>query len=173
MRTSLAAVVLAASIAAPTVARAETLKQGDRIAELDVAQDARGKPFKLKNLKGKWIVVTVGADWCKPCAKELPTWDKLAGEMAGKVTFVAIDIDDEIETGKKFHDKLKIRNMTRVYLPSSKSGVVGRYGEDHMPTTYVVNPDGVVKLVKDGFETGDADGEKSKLRAQLDKLIGS
>jgi len=58
-----------------------------------------------------------------------------------------------------------------VYLPSSKSGVVGRYGEDHMPTTYVVNPDGVVKLVKDGFETGDADGEKKKLKQQLDDLM--
>ena len=152
-------------------AHADTLKQGDRVAELDVAQDAQGKPFKLKNLKGKWFLITVGADWCKPCAKELPTWDKLAGEMGGKLAFVAIDIDDEIDTGKRFHDKLKLKNMTRVYLPSNKSGVVGRYGEDHMPTTYVINPDGIVKLVKDGFETGDADGEKKKLKHQLDDLM--
>jgi hypothetical protein len=61
--------------------------------------------------------------------------------------------------------------MMRVYMPSSKSGVVARYGEDHMPTTYIVNPDGVVKLVKGGFETGDADGEKKKLKAELDKLV--
>jgi thiol-disulfide isomerase/thioredoxin len=96
-------VVLGVSAAA---AHADTLKQGDRVAELDIAQDAHGKSFKLKNLRGKWFVVTVGADWCKPCAKELPTWDRLAGELGGKIAFVAIDIDDDIETGKRFHDRL-------------------------------------------------------------------
>jgi cytochrome oxidase Cu insertion factor (SCO1/SenC/PrrC family) len=171
--TAMRAILLLASIAAlATPAAADVLQVGNRVAELDVAQDSSGKPFKLATLKGKWFVVTVGADWCKPCAKELPTWDKLAGEIGGKVTFVAIDIDDEIDTGKRFHDKLKLKNMTRVYLPSSKSGVVARYGSDHMPTTYVVSPEGVVKLVKDGFETGDADGEKKKLHDQLDKLTG-
>src|SRR5215471_15786860 len=95
-------------------ARADVLKVGDRLAELDVAIDASGKPVKLKSFKGKWVVVTVGADWCKPCAKELPTWDKLAGELKGKVAFVAIDIDDDISVGKRFHDKLKLRNMNRV-----------------------------------------------------------
>jgi len=37
--------------------------------------------------------------------------------------FVAVDIDDEIDVGKKFHDKLKLRNMVRAYMPSEKSGV--------------------------------------------------
>src|SRR5439155_16391177 len=116
MRTVLAAVALVLTNAAPSAARADVLKVGDRLSELDVATDAGGKPVKLKSFKGKWVVVTVGADWCKPCAKELPTWDKLAGELKGKVVFVAIDIDDEIAVGKRFHDKLKIKNMQRVYL---------------------------------------------------------
>jgi thiol-disulfide isomerase/thioredoxin len=74
------ALALVAVLAAGS-ARADVLKVGDRLAELDVAIDAAGKPVKLKSWKGKWLVVTVGADWCKPCAKELPTWDKLAGEL--------------------------------------------------------------------------------------------
>lgn len=163
-------VFLLAAAAAGT-ARADVLKVGDRLAELDVATDAAGKPAKLKAWKGKWIVVTVGADWCKPCAKELPTWDKLAGELKGKVVFVAIDIDDELEVGKKFHDKLKLKNMQRVYLPSDKSGVAGNYGSDHMPSTFVGDPKGVVRLVREGFEAGDADGEYKKFKDALDKLI--
>src|SRR3954465_6956878 len=110
--------LIALLLAAP--AYAGTLKVGDRLAELDVATDAKGKAFKLKAYKGKWLVVTVGASWCKPCAKELPTWDKIAGERAGKVTFVAIDIDDDVADGKKFHDKLKLKNLTRVYMPNDK-----------------------------------------------------
>jgi thiol-disulfide isomerase/thioredoxin len=175
MRPVLAASVLvtlgAALVATTPLAHADVLKVGDRLAELDVATDAAGKPFKLKSLKGKWVVVTVGADWCKPCAKELPTWDKLAGELKSKITFVAIDIDDEIAVGKRFHDKLKIKNMHRVYLPSDKSGVVGNYGSDHMPSTFVADDKGVVRLVREGFEAGDADGEYRKFKDALAKLV--
>jgi len=171
MRPVLAAFAFAAIAAASSLAHADVLKVGDRLAELDVATDAAGKPFKLKSFKGKWVVVTVGADWCKPCAKELPTWDKLAGELKGKVVFVAIDIDDEIAVGKRFHDKLKIKNMQRVYLPSDKSGVVGNYGSDHMPSTFVADDKGVVRLVREGFEAGDTDGEYRKFKDALAKLV--
>lgn len=163
------AVVTLALLVAP--AAAEVLKVGDRIAELDVAKDARDKPFKLKAYKGKWILVTVGAEWCKPCAKELPTWDKLAGEMKGKITFIAIDIDDDPKAGKRFHDKLKIKNMTRVYLPADKSGVVARYGSDTMPTTFIFDKAGIVRDVKKGFSEGDAGGEYKKMKARIEKLV--
>jgi thiol-disulfide isomerase/thioredoxin len=160
------------AVGAGATARADVLKQGDRLAELDVAVDAGGKPVKLKAFKGKWVVVTVGADWCKPCAKELPTWDRLAGELdPKKVVFVAVDIDDEIEVGKKFHDKLKLKNMMRVYMPSDKSGVAGSYGSDHMPATFVADGKGVVRLVREGFEAGDASGEYKKFKDALDKLL--
>jgi len=162
-------VVAVLALAAP--ASADVLKVGDRAAELDVAVDAHAKPFKLKAYKGKWLLVTVGAKWCKPCAKELPTWDKLAGELKSKITFVAVDIDDDIAAGKKFHDQLKIKNMTRVYLPADKSGVVARYGSDTMPTTFIVDKSGVVRSVKKGFEDGDSSGEYNKMKSDLEKLI--
>lgn len=163
------AVVALALTAVP--AAAQVLKVGDRVSELDVATDSNGKSFKLKAYKGKWLLVTVGAKWCKPCAKELPTWDKLAGELKSKITFVAIDIDDDIAVGKKFHDQLKIKNMTRVYLPADKSGVVARYGSDTMPTTFIVDKAGVVRAVKKGFEDGDSSGEYKKMKADLEKMV--
>jgi thiol-disulfide isomerase/thioredoxin len=165
----LLAIAAMAATAAPALA--DVLKVGDRFAELDVATDAAGKPVKLKAFAGKWIVITVGAEWCKPCAKELPTWDRIAGELKSKVVFVAIDIDDELEVGKRFHDKLKLKHMQRVYLPSDKSSVVARYGSDHMPSTFVVDPKGVVRLVREGFEAGDIDGEYKKFKDALSKLI--
>jgi len=166
-----AALVLFTVLVAAGSAHADVLKVGDRLAELDVATDATGKPVKLKAWKGKWVVVTVGADWCKPCAKELPTWDRLAGELKGKVVFVAVDIDDEIDTGKRFHDKLKLKNMVRVYLPSEKSSVAGSYGSDHMPSTFVADAQGVVRMVREGFEASDADGEYKKFKDSLSRLV--
>ncbi|MBC7978371.1 MAG: TlpA family protein disulfide reductase [Myxococcales bacterium] len=158
-------------LATAGAAQADVLKVGDRLTELDVATDGNGKPIKLKSFRGKWVVITVGADWCKPCAKELPTWDKIAGELKGKVVFVAVDIDDEIAVGKKFHDKLKIKHMVRAYMPSDKSGVAGNYGSDHMPSTFVADDKGIVRLVREGFEAGDADGEYRKFKDALTKLL--
>lgn len=152
-------------------ASAQSLKVGDRLAELDIAKDAAGKAFKLKAFKGKWVLVTVGAEWCKPCAKELPAWDSLQPEWKDKITFVAINIDDNPEDGKRFNKKLKLKHLTLVYMPADKSAVVAKYGSDNMPTTYIADPKGVVRYVKAGFEKGDSAGEKKKLRAQLAKLV--
>jgi len=169
--TAMRALLVVSLLAVASSAHADVLKVGDRLAELDVATDGAGKPIKLKAFRGKWVVVTVGADWCKPCAKELPTWDRLAGELKGKVVFVAVDIDDEIAVGKKFHDKLKIKHMVRAYMPSDKSGVAGNYGSDHMPSTFVADDKGIVRMVREGFEAGDADGEYKKFKDALAKLV--
>jgi thiol-disulfide isomerase/thioredoxin len=165
------ALVVAATLAHVHTAAADVLKVGDRLAELDVATDAAGKAFKLKTLKGKWVLITVGAQWCDACKKELPTWDKLAPDFDGKVTFVALNVNDKIDDGKSFNAKLKLKNMKLVYMPENKSAVSAQYGSDTMPTTFVADPEGVVRLVRDGFEKEDADGELKKMRDALSKLI--
>lgn len=167
-RTTMRAAVLALVVLAGT-AHADELKVGDRIAELDTATDAAGKPFKVKAIKG-WRVLTFGASWCKPCAKELPAWDKIAPDYKGKVTFVAVDLDSNTDDGKSFHKKLKIANMTRVYL-NPDSAVAAKYGSDHMPTTVLADPEGVIRYVRGGFEKGDVDGEVKKMKEQLAKLV--
>lgn len=164
--------VLAAALAAAPLAtaRADVLKVGDRLAELDIATDAAGKPFKLRSIKSKWVVLTIGASWCKPCAKELPVWDRIAGEMKDKVVFVALDVDEDAADGKRFHDKLKLHNMQRVYLPP-KSAVAASYGGEAMPSTFVADDKGIVRLVRARFEEGDADGEYRRFKDSLGRLI--
>jgi thiol-disulfide isomerase/thioredoxin len=152
-------------------ARADVLKVGDRLAELDVATDASGKAFKLKSLKGKWLVLTIGAKWCAPCEKELPVWDKLAGELKDKIVFIALDIDNDIADGKRFHNKLKLKHMVRVYMPEEKSAVSATYGAAMMPSTFVADDKGVIRLVRAGFEAGDPGGEYRKFKDALTKLL--
>jgi thiol-disulfide isomerase/thioredoxin len=148
---------------------ADELKVGDRLAELDTAVDAGGKPFRLKATKG-WKMLTFGASWCKPCAKELPAWDGIAPDYKGKVDFVAVDLDSEKDAGKGFHKKLKLHNMKLVYL-SPDSAVAAKYGSDHMPTTVLADPGGIIRYVRGGFEKGDVGGEVKQMREQIAKLV--
>jgi thiol-disulfide isomerase/thioredoxin len=160
-------VLIALTISTP--AFAQSLKVGDRLAELDTAVDANGKAFKVKPIKG-WRLLTFGAQWCKPCAKELPAWDKLAPQWKDKVTFIAVDLDSDVADGKAFHKRLKLKNMTRVYL-SPDSAVAAKYGSDHMPTTVLADPQGVIRYIRGGFEKGDVDGEVKKMKDTLAKLV--
>ena len=152
-------------------AHAQVLGVGDKLAELDVAVDAKGKPVKLAAYRGRWVLVTIGAAWCEPCKKELPVWDRLAGETRGRITFVALDIDDSVDDGKAFHARLKLAHMIRVYLPQDKTAVAGRYGAEKMPTTVIADPEGRVRYVHGGFDARDPDGEYTRMKARLAALV--
>jgi len=144
---------------------------GSRAPELDVnVKDGAGKKFRLKDLRGGWVVLTFGASWCKPCKAELPVWDKLAPSYAGKVTFVAVNIDNDRAKGEKFVKKLKLRNLRIVYSPQDRTNSANTYfgGDDpKFPTTFVIDPKGVVRHVHREYHDGDA----AKLSRKLDELL--
>lgn len=152
-------------VAAP--AHAEGVKVGDRAADFDVGKTEAGKDVHLKDFKGKWVVMTFGAHWCKPCANELPAWDGLAPTFKDKAIFVAVNISNKIDDGKKFNKKLKIKNMSKVYLPQDKSATDDQYDTGTFPSTFVIDPKGVIRFIHKGYEAGDAD----KLSKKLTELL--
>ena len=168
LRPSLLALALALGVAGPAgqvgVARAE-VREGQRAPELDGAKDQAGKKFSLKALRGGWVVMTFGGSWCKPCKKELPAWDKLAAKWAGKVTFVAVNLDNDLAKGKKFMDGLKIKNMIRVYAPEESAGAADVYSPPTQPTSFVIDPQGVVRKLHESYYRGD--------ESKMDKLLAS
>ncbi|MCX5743729.1 MAG: TlpA disulfide reductase family protein [Proteobacteria bacterium] len=151
-------------------ARAEVLKVGDRSVELDVAVDRHDKALKLGAYRGRWIVVTVGAEWCAPCKKELPIWDRLAADVRDRITFIALSLDDDRADGRRFHTKLGLAHMVLGYLPAEQSAVAARYGAATMPSTFIIDPQGVVRYVKSGFAQRDPDGEYRAMKATILQL---
>jgi peroxiredoxin len=161
--------LLLAWLGAP--AGADVLRVGQPAVELDLAVDAAGKPFKLAGFRGRWIVLAIGAAWCKPCQDELPVWNKLAGELAGRVTFISLALDNDVADGKAFHQRLGVPNLVRAYLPEENSKVVDRYGATAMPVTFVIGPDGVVRHVHPKFDKQRAQQEYAELKAALATLL--
>ncbi|MBJ7471424.1 MAG: redoxin domain-containing protein [Solirubrobacteraceae bacterium] len=45
---------------------------------------------KVGELKGTPVVVNVWADWCQPCKKEMPIFQRVALDQRGKVAFFAV-----------------------------------------------------------------------------------
>ncbi|MEM9490127.1 MAG: TlpA disulfide reductase family protein [Myxococcota bacterium] len=163
------ALAIALGLAAALVLPADALAGvgvGDRAVELSSAKDQRGKRVKLKSYRGKIVVITFGASWCKPCKKELPAWDKLAGKYKNKgVVFVAVNIDKDLSKGKAFMKKAKLKHMRAVYDPSGAAA--DSYEPPTMPSTYVIDGRGLVRSVHRGYRSGDA----KKLARELDTLL--
>jgi thiol-disulfide isomerase/thioredoxin len=155
MRARSAAVVVLCALALAAGTAAAEVKEGDRAPELENARTADGGKFRLKAQRGQWIALTFGGSWCKPCKKELPAWDKLAARYRGKVLFVAVNIDLDPGKGKKFLDQLKVVHLTRVFMPENKTTSVDTYDPGTFPSTFLVDPNGVVRVVHKGYSSGD------------------
>jgi len=158
-------IVGAVVMALATSARAE-IKQGDHAVELD-AKAANGKHFRLKDMAGKWVLFTFGASWCQPCHKELPAWDKVAPKFAGKLLFVAVNINNKEDEDKQFMDSLKLKHIFPVFLPDENSPALKAYDPDKMPSTFVIDPQGNIQLIEYGYSAGDED----KLAQKLSELV--
>jgi len=147
--------VILLGLALTGVATAE-VKKGEHFVELD-AKTAAGKHFRLKDMAGKWVLFTFGASWCEPCRKELPAWDRVAPKLAGKVLFVAVNINNDMDEGRQFMESLKLRHVFPVYLPDENSPALKAYDPSHLPSTFVIDPEGVVRVVQYGYHAGDED----------------
>jgi len=69
------------------------------------------------------------ANWCGPCKGFKPTWEKVENELADKVNFKSVDIDQDTEG---LAAKYKIRSIPSVVILEGedlKSLEVGVLGE--------------------------------------------
>jgi thiol-disulfide isomerase/thioredoxin len=101
-----------------------------------------GKPYKLGDQRGKWVVVNFWATWCEPCKKEIPDFNKL-DKQREDIEFIGLAYE-EIERADMdaFLKVIPIdypMAILDVYSPPADFDTpVG------LPLTYVIAPDGKV-----------------------------
>jgi len=52
--------------------------------------------------ESKVLLVDFWAPWCGPCRRLNPILEELSGEMAGKVSFVKLNTDENVNTATRF-----------------------------------------------------------------------
>lgn len=113
------------------------------------------KPIELAAFKGRYLLVNFWATWCSPCVSEMPSLDRLAKKLAMEnITIVAISEDEGgVSQVRPFVEKLQLNKLKILYDTSKKA--FRDFGLRGLPTTYLINPDGMVVSTLEGSAVWD------------------
>ncbi len=124
--------------------------------------DLASKPVTLSSFKGRIVLINFWATWCGPCLIEMPAIQKRyeAFQDQGFVV-LGVDADEPISDVETFVHTL---NLTFPVLLDPGATVNDLYRVRGLPTTYIVDRDGVISRLHIGSMTEDQlDGYLSKL----------
>ncbi len=148
-----------------SVAPAWAVKSGQPAPKTELESIKGDGVLKLSDLKGKIVLVDFWASWCPPCRKSLPLFNDLRSELSsyGFEVF-AINVDEDKNDGIELYNSLNVAYPSGLD-PKGKSAE--SWNVQGMPTSYLVDRNGVVRLVHTGFKDADI----PHLKQEILKLI--
>ncbi|MEO8802978.1 MAG: TlpA disulfide reductase family protein [Rudaea sp.] len=159
VRILLAAALLAAAIAASAV------EPGAVAPAFSLPSFASAHPVSLADYRGEVVLVDFWASWCSPCRQSLPLYDKLRGEFSpADFAILAIGLDENVADARSFLAEHQVKYMT---LQNPQGDVAKAFGLTGMPSSYLIDRDGIVRARHIGFEPKDI----VTLRHQIAVLI--
>ena len=127
-----------------------------------------GETVALSELRGKVVVLDFWANWCGPCHKLTPLFDRLAREYQNQpVRFFTLSIWPGLEFNPQAF--LKKQPMASTFLIGDDT-VANNYGIWGVPTYIVIDPEGKISY----FHTllvVDPDALGKRLREAIEKAL--
>lgn len=119
-------------------------------------QSLDGKTVRLGDFKGKVIFLDFWASWCFPCKQELPELNKFMNGMKDKdVVVLAVNIDKKRSHAEDFLIGMGIISKGFIVLLDTDSKTIASYGAAAMPTSFVIDREGIVRYVHFGYDESD------------------
>ena len=109
--------------------------------------DLEGQPWRLRDLKGKVVLVNFWATWCPPCRKEMPDLQALYDRYKDQ-GFVVVSISDE--EAAKVQPFIAERKITYPVLLDPGRKVNDLFQVGGIPKSFVYNREG--KLVAQSID---------------------
>jgi thiol-disulfide isomerase/thioredoxin len=100
--------------------------------------------FSLADFGGKVLVVNLWASWCGPCRREVPEYEKVRQEFAGRgVEFIGLTAEDPRTSSDRVKQFARDFNFRfRLGWADHETAVALMNGRNAIPQTLVIAPDG-------------------------------
>jgi peroxiredoxin len=112
-------------------------------------RDHQGKPWRLRDQRGKVVVMNFWTITCQPCVEELPSLLELADIAARRddIEVIAVTTDKEwSEVAALFPPRFRLK----VLFDPERKIVRDKYGTKLFPETWIIDGRGVVRMRVDG-----------------------
>jgi thiol-disulfide isomerase/thioredoxin len=131
------------------------VRVGEAVPSIVVRTVKGGRKIDLGSMKGKVVLLDIWASWCGPCREEMPLLDDMAARLKDKgIEVVAVSIDEEKAAAEAFLGARPKWTLTLAHDPQGK--VPELLQPPKMPTSYLIDGQGVLRYVNAGFEREDA-----------------
>lgn len=153
--------IMICSIMACTLVRAQAVQNFQ-------LKDLENQTRSFTEIKGeKLTLIDFWASWCKPCLKAIPELNKIYEEYKNKgVEIIGINGDGPRSVAKvaPLSQSLQIKYPV---LLDINSEVMNNLGLQAFPTLLLVNSEGTIVWIHEGYVTGDAEIIVSEIEKAL------
>jgi cytochrome c biogenesis protein CcmG/thiol:disulfide interchange protein DsbE len=105
-----------------------------------------GESFDLSSRRGSWVVLNFFGTWCPPCRREHPELVRFADAQEAQGTGVELYTvinNDDAGTVRAFYEE---NGGDWPVLRDDDGGIAIDFGVAKVPETWIIDPDGVVRL---------------------------
>lgn len=125
--------------------------------------DLHGLGHDLEQSAGKIVLVHFFATWCEPCRPELASLSKLIAQNGDTLAAFAVSVAEPPVRVRRFFEKNPVNFPV---LPDADRAVTKAWSVSVLPTTFVLDPTGAIRL----HVEGDMDWLRPDVLARLEEL---
>jgi peroxiredoxin len=126
-----------------------------------------GENIRLTEQLGEVVIINFWATWCGSCRQEMPLLDELYSKyrLAGLV-LLSVSIDEDQARAAEMAQTLRVSYPV---LVDARGEVAKAYQIGTMPLTVLIDREGIVRYVSDGYKPGYEQRYTEKLRELLNE----
>lgn len=130
--------------------------------------DISGRAVSLSSFKGKVVFIDFWASWCPPCKVEFPELIKLMERYNGAdAALLAVNVDQKRSHADDFLKKFSAIPANFLVLFDGDSQVIKTYNASAMPTSFILDKNGVIRHIHFGYRETD----RKKWIEEIDALL--
>jgi len=138
---------------------------GDVQAPGFTLQSVDGKTVTLGQYKGDVVMINFWASWCGPCRQEMPLLDDIYKQYKDMgFVLLGVNVEPDASNANRW---LKKTPVSYPILYDPKSAVSQLYQVQAMPTTVIIDRQGVVRYVHNGYLPGDENQYMNSIRSLI------
>ena len=124
-----------------------------------------GENLRLSEFQGEVVMINFWASWCGPCRQEMPLLDELYAQYQPLgFTILGVNVEEDSTKAKRLLEDMAVSFPV---LFDTRSEVSRQYDVIAMPSTVLVDRDGNVRYLHQGYKPGYEEAYQQQVRALI------